>query len=180
MTYEEVLQAIRSYVITATGLDGAKVYVEHTTTAPPPRPCVSVHLRDPGRQRGVDGAYMTQTPSGADGAMLQRLYGTREATVVLSAYGVGGYDLLEAVRRATHTESGQERALELGLSVVSDAPRSVPAMIDGQAFEERFLADVRVSYTTVHDEAVQPVDVINGSAPAGEDFQFSVSVDTEP
>ena len=181
MNFAPLRQAIIDYVREMSGLAVGFVYFDHQAAPPPPRPCISIHVRNPGRQRGRDGGYATQTDAGGgDGTVLQRFYGNREATVVLSAYGDTAYDLLEAVRRATHTDTGQERALALGIAVVVEEPRSVPALVDGQTYETRFVAEARFSYVATYTEAITPVDLLLAENEAGEDFTFDISVNTEP
>jgi len=180
MTFAELQQAFRDWTLTATGLAGSVVYWTHQDVPRPDGPCLSLHVRNPGRQRGHDGGHVSQTASGEDGEVERDFYGYREATVSLSAYGATAYDVIEALRRAVHTDTGQGRARELALAVLISDPQSVPAMVDGQRYEERVIADARVSYVATYTDVVTPIDTINAANEAGEDFIFSASVDTEP
>lgn len=173
MTLEQLTQAARQYAISATGLPANKVYLEHTTTAPPERPCISLFVLTPGATRGT-AAYATTSTAGSGDNVVQQYAGERRARVRFSAYGATGYDLLEAMRRGEELESLRDRQRELLISFAMEQPQMVPELVDGQAFEERAIATAQIAYVARYTEEVTPADRFTGSSPAGEDFIFLV------
>ncbi len=177
MTREELIQACRQWVIACTGLDGSVVYVAHQTTAPPARPCISVQLITPGARKGHDGGQVTITAGGASGTMTRTILGQRVATVRFSAYGAGGYDLLEKMRAAEARYDLQETAETLLISPRLDDPQEVPSPREDGTFEPRFIASAAVGYVATSVEDVTPVDTATGSGEAGDDFVFNTTHD---
>ena len=62
MTFAELQQAFRDWTLTATGLAGSVVYWTHQDVPRPDGPCLSLHVRNPGRQRGHDGGHVVVEP----------------------------------------------------------------------------------------------------------------------
>lgn len=179
MTREELIQACRSWVISTTGLTGEVVYVMHEATAPPARPCIGVRLVTPGARLGHDGGQVSTTDTG-DGTMSRTITGQRVATVRFSAFGAGGYDLLEKMRAAEARFDMQQRATELLISPMLADPQEVPSPTEDGHFETRHIADCAVGYVASSTESVAPVDAAVGGGEPGDDFIFSTSTDVRP
>lgn len=177
MNREELIQACRQWIIACTGLDGGVVYVAHEANAPPDRPCISVQLISPGDRLGFDGGQTTTTAGGASGTMARTIYGQRVATVRFSAYGSGGYDLLEKIRAGEARYDLQETATTLLISPQLGDPQEVPAPREDGTFEPRAIATARIGYVATSSEDVTPVDTATGSGESGGDFEFSTTHD---
>lgn len=175
MTREELLQAIRTLVIAATGLDARRVveYQPPSSGTRPPLPYVSVHLLNPGKQLGRDGSVLTTTEND-DGTFVAEVTGQRDATVSLGAYGVEGYDLLEAVRhvRSHETLRALQRTLHLAVRRVGDVLDTTVDR-DGTRFEKQATLTMTVGYVARSTEDLSAVETVAVSAEDGSDLDIA-------
>ena len=161
MTREELLQALRTVVIEATGLPGEKVieYQPPNKGARPALPYVAVHLLTTGRAVGRDAGTITDTVAADDEELVVDMVGERIATASFSAYGVTSYDLLEAVRRARFREGLKATQREQGIAIrtVSDVTDTT-VQIDGTRFQKQATMTATIAYLVEYADAVGVVE----------------------
>lgn len=165
MTRAEVMEAIRTLVIEATGLDSRRVIQAHPNASATrlPAPFIAVNILTVTNPSLRDGEWFTDTAGDESGTIVGVVRGPRVALVSLGAVGGEGYDLLEAARGIVSKAGLRQRQQELGVAVqtMSDV-RDVPTLRDGVQYEQQSSLTMTVAYTTIATEDVSPVDTIAG------------------
>lgn len=95
---ERLIQGVRTFAKTATGLGDSAVLVAQQTMPRPALPYLTVEVVTPGVQVGEDELFYDL--GGTGGTMREWVRGQRRATVQVSGYGTDAPELLEQVRLA--------------------------------------------------------------------------------
>lgn len=169
MTHEQVLQAARVFVISATGYGATSVVVAPYDGTRPALPYISVQLTSPGRASGQDESHQTST-SGSGGTFQQRVIGHRVALLTVEAFGAGCFDAIEAVRTGIAIDSIRRAALAAGISPLDTSELRDLTQVIETGFELRAQVDLRVGYVverTANESVIDTVVGVMEAVPAG-------------
>lgn len=144
---ERLIQGVRTFVKTATGLGDSAVLVAQQTMPRPALPYLTVEVVTPGVQVGEDELFYDL--GGAGGTMREWVRGQRRATVQVSGYGTDAPELLEQVRLSLGspvTRAAAETTYGISLGpVVSQQDLTALRETD---FEVAALLELAVNYRT--------------------------------
>ncbi len=158
---ETVLQAVRSYVIQATGLPSASVIIAGAGQVRPSMPYISIVALTPGIKVGQDEVLRSVTLAGQ---LQERPRGHRRCTVQVSAWGTDASDYLELVRLQLELPTQREILDVVSMRVIGQGPGMG---LRGTGFEERSNMDLEVTYR---------IEIAPADAVAAEHFEWEVTL----
>ena len=168
-TREQVLQAVRAWLIHTTGLLGAKVVIAGDDAPRPAMPYLTVLPLSLHARIGTDevkyvDAGVTQTEAGV---------GDRRGSVQVAGFGTDVADLLDraALSVGLPTAAAVLTALGTGVSVYGTTAPLDRAQLRDTGFEMSAVMDVMVTYRT----STTPV-----TSPHAETLEYEIAIESDP
>lgn len=178
MSREEVLQALRTWLIATTGLASDRVLIANDDTMRPAMPYLTV--RPLAMHIPIGTGEATYTDIGA--TQTEQATGDRRATIQVAAYGSTAADILDDAALAIDLPTAQAVASAEGIAVYRSMSPISRQQLRATAFEVSAIRDFEVSYRrtttavasphaetlaydlTIQDDPTPPADLVESGS----------------
>lgn len=151
--YEDLMQAIRRWVMLSTSLPGERVIPADDPGTRPPMPYITVGFTTYDLELGTDEQRLSVSE---DDELQVEVYGERQTSVSLNAYGRQGADLL-ALCHTSLSQPLAQRLLDKECVTLraATATQDISALVD-ERIEKRFVKDFFATYAIQSSAQAMP------------------------
>jgi hypothetical protein len=163
MTIESQLQAAGAWLAHVTGLADDHVVIAPFNGTRPSLTYITVQLLGPSIAPQHDEVRVLQPAEGAEpGTATREVRGYRTARLDVNIYGptVTTYDLAQTIRLQLWSTSGQQKAAELGLQVLSIGDARDLSMLRDTRYEGRLQMELTLGWRVKLTETVATIEQV--------------------